>query len=432
MMASADDGYVPSFAATRELDRPWRIAGIVLLSSAALFHLWFVGVIGTLPERLLNSAHLAFMLTAAFLLFPALRSRSPQTRPSVIDLGLIALTLVVTLYIAFNQIELDERIESVTPISETQIVLGTIALLILLEATRRVIGTGMTVILATAIGYLLLGSSLPGQLGFRNISYQRCIELMYLGSDGGMFGQLTGISANELILFILFGAFLSRTGIGEWFGELSAAIGGNWVGGSAKIAVMYSALFGGVAGRPHRRPLRDRRLHDPANETHRVRRQLRGRSRRRQGGPLADHAAADGCFHLHHGRAARAQLCQHRGGRHRAGLAVLSRQGLGGAFPGQARRGRFAAARGNPPTATGAEGGALPDPGDRADRVALQRLFADPLGAVRADRDLHHQLHQPHDPPDATALCEYVGGRGRGRRSSSRYLALQRGSLSAC
>lgn len=248
--ASAGHEHAPSFAATRELARPWRIAGIVLLASAALFHLWFVGVVGTLPERLLNSAHLAFLLTAAFLLYPASRSRSPQTRPSVVDLGLIALTLVVTLYIAFNQVALDERIESVTPVSETQIALGTIALLILLEATRRVIGTGMTVILAAAIAYVLLGSSLPGQLGFRDISYRRCIELMYLGSDGGMFGQLTGISANELILFILFGAFLSRTGIGEWFGELSAAIGGTWVGGSAKIAVMYSALFGGVAGSP--------------------------------------------------------------------------------------------------------------------------------------------------------------------------------------
>ena len=250
MNAAADHDHVPSFVATRNLDRPWRIAGIVLLASAALFHLWFVGVVGTLPERLLNSAHLAFLLTAGFLLYPASRTRSPQNRPSVIDLGLIALTLVVTLYIAFNQAELDERIESVTPISETQVVFGTIALLILLEATRRVIGLGMTVILAAAIAYLLLGSSLPGQLGFRDISYQRCIELMYLGSDGGMFGQLTSISANELILFVLFGAFLSRTGIGEWFGELSAAIGGTWVGGSAKIAVMYSALFGGVAGSP--------------------------------------------------------------------------------------------------------------------------------------------------------------------------------------
>lgn len=250
MTASASHAHVPSFAATRTLDRHWHLATIVLLTAAALFHLWFVGVVGTLPERLLNSAHLAFMLTAAFILYPASKTRSPQTRPSVLDLGLIALTLVVTLYIAVNQVELDERIESVTAVTQTQIMLGTIALLVLIEATRRVIGTGMTVILGIAIGYLLLGSNLPGQLGFRDISYQRCIELMYLGGDGGMFGQLTSISANELILFIMFGAFLSRTGIGEWFAELSAAIGGTWVGGSAKIAVMYSALFGGVSGSP--------------------------------------------------------------------------------------------------------------------------------------------------------------------------------------
>lgn len=223
---------------------------IAILATAAVFHLYYVGIVGTMPERLLNSAHLAFLIPAAFLLYPASATRSPKTRPSLLDLGLIALTLIVTLYVAINQPELDQRIESVTSVTDTQVVLGTIAMLVLLEATRRVIGTGMTIVLAVAMLYLTCGSHLPGQLGFPAISYSRCIEIMYLGQDGGMFGQLTGISANELILFILFGAFLTRTGIGDWFAQVSAAVAGTWTGGGAKIAVIYSGLFGGVSGSP--------------------------------------------------------------------------------------------------------------------------------------------------------------------------------------
>lgn len=223
---------------------------VALLATAAVFHLYYVGIVGTMPERLLNSAHLAFLIPAAFLLYPASATRSPKTRPSLLDLGLIALTLVVTLYVAINQPELDLRIESVSPVTDTQVVLGTIAMLILLEATRRVIGMGMAIVLIVAMLYLIFGSQLPGQLGFPAISYRRCIEIMYLGQDGGMFGQLTGISANELILFILFGAFLTSTGIGDWFAEVSAAIAGTWTGGGAKIAVIYSGLFGGVSGSP--------------------------------------------------------------------------------------------------------------------------------------------------------------------------------------
>ena len=234
----------------RKLNRQWRLVTTGVLAAAAVFHLWFVGIVGTMPERLLNSAHLAFLLPVAFLLYPASATRSPRSRPSLLDGVLIALTLVVTLYVAINQPYLDERIESVSRVTNTQVVFGTLALLVLLEATRRVIGLGMAIVLAIAMLYLTCGSQLPGQLGFQTISYRRCIEIMYLGGDGGMFGQLTGISAGELILFILFGAFLTRTGIGDWFAEVSAAIAGTWTGGAAKIAVIYSGLFGGVSGSP--------------------------------------------------------------------------------------------------------------------------------------------------------------------------------------
>ncbi len=234
----------------RQLAGPWRILTVAILATAAVFHLYYVGIVGTMPERLLNAAHLGFMVPAAFLLYPASRTHSPKTRPSLLDGALIALTLVVTLYVAINQPELDQRIEAVSQVTDTQLVLGTIAVLVLLEATRRVIGIGMTIVLAVAILYLVFGSQLPGQLGFPPISYRRCIEMMYLGEDGGMFGQLTGISANELILFILFGAFLTGTGIGDWFAEVSAAIAGTWTGGGAKIAVIYSGLLGGVSGSP--------------------------------------------------------------------------------------------------------------------------------------------------------------------------------------
>lgn len=219
------------------------------LVGAALFHIW-LGSVGVMDLRLMRASHLLLLLPFAFLLYPAIPGRSPESRPSLFDVVLAALAVTVTGYVVVEAGNLNERLELVTQITDLQIVLGTIAVILMGEATRRVVGWGMAVIVAISVAYLFLGQHLPSPLGHRGFAFGRAIELMYLLENQGIFGSLTGISVTYLFLFVLFGTFVARSGVGDWFAEISQSLAGHRVGGPAKIAVINSAMFGSISGSP--------------------------------------------------------------------------------------------------------------------------------------------------------------------------------------
>ncbi|MDI1347081.1 MAG: TRAP transporter fused permease subunit [Pseudolabrys sp.] len=233
----------------RTLSGPARKLTILVLASATLFHLWYVGVDGTLPSTLLRSVHLAFLIPIAFLLYPA-GSKSPQGRPSIVDITWALFSLLATMYIVVNYSDVEDRIELVSSVNLEEMILGCVALVTLAEITRRTMGLGMAIVLTAAVVYLLVGSYLPGGFGFRPIPFERTIEMLYLGKDDGIFGSLTDISVNELFLFVFFGVVMSHTGIGDWFSNISSAFAGQWTGGAGKVTVINSALFGSVSGSP--------------------------------------------------------------------------------------------------------------------------------------------------------------------------------------
>lgn len=233
----------------RTLSGPVGIAVAIVLVAASLFHVW-LGSIGILDPRLARALHLAFLLPPVFLLCPATLRASPQSRPSWLDYALALLTLVVTGYVAMEYGRLDLRMELVTKVRTEEVVLGTCATFLLFEITRRVVGMGMATVYAVAVAYLLFGEYLPGMLTHAGMSYDRAIERIYLIQDHGIFGQLTDISVRYLFMFVLFGVFVSNTGIGQWFSDLSNILMGRQTAGPAKIAVLNSALFGSINGSP--------------------------------------------------------------------------------------------------------------------------------------------------------------------------------------
>jgi TRAP transporter 4TM/12TM fusion protein len=117
-------------------------------------------------------------------------------------------------------------------------VLGTIFTLIVLEATRRVIGWALPI---TAIIFLLYG------LFIAKSRPEQVIEIMYLTTEG-IFGPTLGVSAAYVIMFVLFGAFMERTGIGQLFMDFALSLTGHTAGGPGKVAVVSSSLFGTVSG----------------------------------------------------------------------------------------------------------------------------------------------------------------------------------------
>ena len=222
------------------------VAGVYAVA-AALFHIW-TAYAGVLEPREMRAIHLMFLLPLSFLFFGA-TPRAPQHRPTVVDAAWIVAALVPTLYVIANATELTERWEGVHPVTLLQVILGTLLVLAVLEASRRTVGFWFFVTTLVFIAFLVAAPWLPGFLKSpRAYSFAQLIEMFFLYADEGVLGSLTGISANLLMIFILFASFMLHSGVGQFFMDISIAVAGRFRGGPAKVAVVSSALYGTVSG----------------------------------------------------------------------------------------------------------------------------------------------------------------------------------------
>jgi TRAP transporter 4TM/12TM fusion protein len=215
--------------------RAIRSAIFLVAVSMSIYHLAipFIGA----PEALFfRGTHLLFALALVYLTFPGARRRAE--RPGWLDGLLIAASAVAIVYLWVNYDELQDRIVYVDDLTAVQLVLGSILVVIVLDATRRVIGWALP---ATAIVFLayavFVAKSRPEQI----------VEMMYVTTEG-IFGPTLGVSAAYVILFVLFGAFMERTGVGQLFMDFALALTGRTAGGPGKVAVVSSSLFGTISG----------------------------------------------------------------------------------------------------------------------------------------------------------------------------------------
>ena len=176
-------------------------------------------------------------MVLTFLIFPGFRKGS-RTTPGLIDLGLLALSCLTIGYLWANHNYLYDRFVFVDDLRPPDLVLGTIFILLVLEATRRCIGLAMPL---TALSFVVYA------LFFTNVRPESLIEVNYLTTEG-IFGIPLSVSATYVILFILFGAFVERSGTGKLFMDSSMSVAGHTAGGPAKVAVITSGLFGTISG----------------------------------------------------------------------------------------------------------------------------------------------------------------------------------------
>ncbi|HOJ88273.1 MAG TPA: TRAP transporter fused permease subunit [Pseudothermotoga sp.] len=218
----------------------------VWLVATALFHL-YTATVGILQPRLQRGAHLLLLLPMAFILYPATK-KSPKDRFTVLDVILAVLSVIPSVYLIVNNNALNMRFERVDPLTTTQIVLGIIIIILLLEAIRRAVVPAMAVLLIVLMGYVYIAPYLPGIFYNKPMKLGRFVEMFYLITDSGIYGSITGISATVVALFVIFGAFLESTGVGNYLTMVAARIAGRGPGGPAKIAVVGSGLFGSISG----------------------------------------------------------------------------------------------------------------------------------------------------------------------------------------
>ena len=219
-----------------DLERALKVIISIVAVGMSAYHLT-VAFIGAPQAFFFRSTHLLFALTLVFLLYPGFRKRD-KARASWPELLWIAIAVGTTVYIWANHDHLLTRFVYVDDPTRLELVLGFTFTVLVLEATRRVIGWALP---ATAILFLLyallIAKSRPEQL----------IEIMYLTTEG-IFGPTLGVSATYVIMFVLFGAFMERTGIGQLFMDFALSLTGHTAGGPGKVAVVSSSLFGTVSG----------------------------------------------------------------------------------------------------------------------------------------------------------------------------------------
>lgn len=253
--AEIEGGVIPEKLAPADRLQPrpvlWVIS--VVAVSLSLFQLYTAGVqpLGLFYQR---PAHLAFILVLAFLIYPVVGQSRPRGVLSwLLDSGFIAAGSLSGFYIIWN---LDAIFDRAGWWTATDITLGIICIIAVLEASRRAVGLGLTIIGAIAILYAMagprgslpaLGEWMPGVLSHRGANVDRLVGQLYLGQEG-IFGLPLGVAATFVFMFVLFGAFLERTGAGKFFIDLAFAATGRKPGGPAKASVIASAGMGSISG----------------------------------------------------------------------------------------------------------------------------------------------------------------------------------------
>jgi TRAP transporter 4TM/12TM fusion protein len=204
-----------------------------------------------LDTTFIRSIHLGFALLVVYLNYPMLKHPflglkflSAKSRIPIFDYGVALVASLSALYIAIDYEGMTLRYGD--PITR-DIVIGLILVILLLEASRRVIGPALPVIAGAFIIYAFAGPYMPDLIAFKGVSMNRFVGQMTMSTEG-IYGIPLDVSATIVFLFVLFGAMLDKAGAGQYFIRLALSLLGGFKGGPAKAAIMGSGLTGLVSG----------------------------------------------------------------------------------------------------------------------------------------------------------------------------------------
>lgn len=230
----------------RDLDKRMRC---IALTVAVLFGLYFLYTSGF--GVFTTESHRGLYLLGTFILcilyYPACK-RAPYNKflysfdAVILALGSAAILYWVTEYAEYaaNRVGLP---------TEQDIFWGAVMIVVSLEVTRRVLGNILVILGALFVVQLYLGPYLGDLLGHKGLTVTRIIEYNYLTMEG-IFGTVVGVFATYVMPFLIFGAFLEKSGGGDFFIDLAKSVAGHIPGGPALIAVLSSAVFGSISGSP--------------------------------------------------------------------------------------------------------------------------------------------------------------------------------------
>lgn len=211
----------------------------------SLFEL-FESSYGIMEAIKMRAWYFGFLAIAIFITFPA-RKKDKKTRklPTIWDFICIAATIASVGYLLlnYNAYVLDRGGLHVT----MDYYFGAVGILVAFEAARRAAGGIMTGLAAVFLLYNFFGEYIPGVFGHSSLDIDRVIDVMWWGTQG-IFGTVIGVASTYIFLFILFGAFLRKSGFIDFANDLALTVAGRSAGGPAKVAVIGSGLMGMING----------------------------------------------------------------------------------------------------------------------------------------------------------------------------------------
>lgn len=188
-----------------------------------------------------QNIHLGFLLILGFL---STMIRLKNKYGWILQLFFVCLTVIVTLYIFFNIQHLEEVIGMPEPLD---VLIGIILIVLVIEATRQAWGMTLPIVTGIFIGYFFLGHLIPGALNHQPFSFDFIISRLSIGLSG-IFGTFLSISANQVFLFVVFGALLELVKLNDFFFECGKIAGRYLDGGPGHTAVISSSMVGMVSG----------------------------------------------------------------------------------------------------------------------------------------------------------------------------------------
>jgi TRAP transporter 4TM/12TM fusion protein len=224
---------------------PAVVVGVVAVAMA-VYHVYARLTWYAPDQQALLYITLAFSLVLSFLLFPR-RAGLTRDRVPWSDLGLAALSLACLGYMFVNYDYVVNRFPTAHPLAAADKVVGLLGIALVLEATRRTIGASLPVVALCFLAYGLVGPWLPGVLHHKGLTLEITIDQTWFTTEG-VFGVPLSVAGTYVILFIVFGAFLEKSGAGQFFMNFANAVAGGARGGPGKVSVVSSSLFGTISG----------------------------------------------------------------------------------------------------------------------------------------------------------------------------------------
>ena len=214
----------------------------VLCILVSCYHL-YTATFGPPLTLIHRSIHVSMMLVLTFLMYPMCK-KSSFTAPSILDWILVALSLAAPIYISTDYQGFVERAGNA---NTTDMIMATLLVALVLEASRRVSGNVLSLLSLVFIAYGLFGRSMPGMFMHRGYDWTSLSNHFFANTEG-IYGTSVNVAASYIFLFILFGAVMSKSGMGQLFNDLALALAGHTKGGPAKVSVIASGFLGSING----------------------------------------------------------------------------------------------------------------------------------------------------------------------------------------